>query len=166
MAVYINDNERFLGTVLLVDMYADTSKELMTMIKKINLNKSYLVDASLVTEHIPISRSFMRKALELGAIKVTKQETLALVSNKLLKLNQIEHVKLQRKFNKQKQSLKKLSQLRDAYEKETGKTWWHEVRYEADPEDGWGVGSTEKEETKQFREWLIEKAYKGLKHNG
>lgn len=67
-------------------MIADTTEELLAMADKIGVQRKWLQYAGRLDEHFDICLTKKAKAIELGAIAVTKRELGAMTLERLRKL--------------------------------------------------------------------------------
>jgi hypothetical protein len=74
MAVYVDNMEAGFGRMVMCHMIADTTQELLEMADKIGVQRKWIQDAGTYGEHFDICLSKRKKAVQLGAQKITMMQ--------------------------------------------------------------------------------------------
>lgn len=74
MAVYIDNFMAPYGRMKMCHMIADTTEELLAMVKAIGVNPKWIQDAGTYNEHFDICLSKRAKAIEFGAKEVSRMQ--------------------------------------------------------------------------------------------
>jgi Protein of unknown function (DUF4031) len=72
MAVYIDDMHARYGRMIMCHLAADTTEELLALTAKIGVNKRWIQHAGTWKEHFDICLSKRARAIEFGAIPLTR----------------------------------------------------------------------------------------------
>jgi hypothetical protein len=68
------------GRMIMCHMIADTSKELLAMMDKIGIKRRWLQHGGAWREHVDVCLSKRARAIEHGAVLITRREYAALVT--------------------------------------------------------------------------------------
>ena len=82
MSVYIADYFRPQGRHKVCPMMADTTAELVSFAKRLNVPAAFIVSRGQANESLDVWKSKRKKALKLGAISITRQEVEKLIEMK------------------------------------------------------------------------------------
>jgi hypothetical protein len=74
MPVYIDNMNAPYGRMKMCHMIADTHEELMAMVKKIGVQKKWIQQEGLYSEHFDISLAKKKMAIQCGAIEVDQKQ--------------------------------------------------------------------------------------------
>jgi hypothetical protein len=74
MSVYVDNMEACFGRMIMCHMIADTTEELLDMVKKIGVNPKWIQDKGEYSEHFDISKAKRKLAVEFGAKEITMRE--------------------------------------------------------------------------------------------
>ncbi len=74
MAVYIDDMNARLGTMIMCHMIADTKEELLQMADKIGVNRKWIQKEGTWKEHFDVSAGAKARAIEFGAIPISRMD--------------------------------------------------------------------------------------------
>ncbi len=73
MSVYVDDMKAGFGRMVMCHMIADSREELVEMADKIGVARKWLQSVGTYREHFDICKSKRAKAVECGAIEVSKK---------------------------------------------------------------------------------------------
>lgn len=79
MAVYVDDQRRQLGNMIMCHMLADTTEELLAMADRIGVARRWIQKAGTPHEHFDIARVSRAKAVAAGAIEVTRHDVAGII---------------------------------------------------------------------------------------
>lgn len=79
MAVYVDDQRNPVGLMIMCHMLADTTNELLVMADRIGISRRWIQKAGTPHEHFDIARVSRAKAVEAGAVEVTRHEVAAII---------------------------------------------------------------------------------------
>jgi hypothetical protein len=82
MAVYVDDMEAGFGRMIMCHMIADTTEELLEMADKIGVQRKWIQDRGMWSEHFDIAKSKRALAVQHGAKEVTMRELVAISSKR------------------------------------------------------------------------------------
>jgi hypothetical protein len=74
MAVYVDDMRAPHGRLIMCHMIADSTEELLEMVRRLKLQPHWIQSKGTYREHFDISMNKRRKAIELGAVPITQRE--------------------------------------------------------------------------------------------
>lgn len=74
MAVYVDNMQAPFGRMIMCHMIADTTDELLQMADRIGVQRKWIQDAGLYSEHFDVSLDRRKKAVEFGAIEITMRD--------------------------------------------------------------------------------------------
>ena len=74
MAVYVDDMQARYGRMIMCHMAADTTEELLALAAKIGINRRWIQHAGTWKEHFDVCLSKRARAIEFGAIPVTRRD--------------------------------------------------------------------------------------------
>lgn len=74
MSVYVDDYYAPYGRMLMCHLIADSQKELLNMVMKLNINIIHIQNKNTYREHFDICKSKRKLAIEYGAIPITVRE--------------------------------------------------------------------------------------------
>ena len=82
MPVYVDDMQARYGRMIMCHMAADSSKELVEMAAKIGVSRRWIQHPGTWKEHFDICISKKARAIEFGAIPVTRREYAVFVTSR------------------------------------------------------------------------------------
>lgn len=82
MAVYVDDARNRLGRMIMCHMIADTRKELLDMVKLIQVKEKWLQKKGTYQEHFDICWSKRKLAIQAGAKPVSSKELVRIMLQK------------------------------------------------------------------------------------
>jgi hypothetical protein len=82
MSVFVDDMQMPFRGMLMCHMIADTTEELHRMAESIGLRRRWVQNAGTPSEHYDISLESRAKAIELGAIAVTRRDLVTRIREK------------------------------------------------------------------------------------
>lgn len=74
MAVYVDDMRAPFGRMIMCHMIADSTEELLAMADAIGVARRWIQKAGTRWEHFDISLSRRQKAIEAGAVAITRKD--------------------------------------------------------------------------------------------
>ena len=84
MAVYVDDMRAPFGSMVMCHMIADTRAELLAMADRIGVDRKWLQDAGLPSEHFDIALTKRRLAVAAGAQEITTRALVHRIRDKKL----------------------------------------------------------------------------------
>jgi hypothetical protein len=82
MAVYIDDFNAPYGRMIMCHMVADTTEELLDMVKKIGVNPKWIQEAGTYNEHFDICLQKKKLAIANGAKEIGMRDYAAMVNRR------------------------------------------------------------------------------------
>lgn len=82
MTVYVDDMRAPFGRMIMCHMCADTKEELLAMADTIGVARKWLQKEGSWMEHFDISLGMKQKAINAGAVQVTKKELVKIMMRK------------------------------------------------------------------------------------
>lgn len=82
MSVYVDDMRARYGRMVMCHMVADTREELYVMAVLIGVGRKWVQNPGTPAEHFDICLSKRAKAIECGAIEVTKRQLVEMLQQK------------------------------------------------------------------------------------
>jgi hypothetical protein len=77
MSVYVDDMRAYYGRMIMCHMIADSTAELLHMADSIGVNHKWLQWPGKQNEHFDVCLAMRKRAIECGAIEITKRELAA-----------------------------------------------------------------------------------------
>ena len=74
MSVYVDDYNAPFGRMTMCHMVADSHEELLTMADRIGVQRKWLQDAGIYSEHFDVCMAKKERALASGAVAITWRE--------------------------------------------------------------------------------------------
>lgn len=74
MTVYVDDMEAKFGRMIMCHMMADSKEELLAMVDAIGVNRRWIQKEGTIYEHFDVSLSMKRRAIDRGAVQLTRRE--------------------------------------------------------------------------------------------